>query len=297
MNRPFNEAPAGRPPSVACKAPQMSFLDRFKPQPKWKHADPAIRAAAIPDIPGDDEHRAVLEELAATDDDVRVRRAAADRVSDVEALVRLALAEPDAALQRDLAERLVTLACEPAVDDAAAARALEGVRDEKQCAAIAKASPHDTVRTAALARVHDAKLLGSVGRHAADGQTALEAVHRLADPGELLNVALKTEHKDAGVAALERAIDASTEAGVRGGRRGQETLEGVVNRAKGKAVAKRARGMLQAMDEAEAARRQALERGSSASRPSWRAWRRSPPRRRPRTRRRSSPRRRTPGGR
>ena len=26
----------------------MSFLDRFKPQPRWKHADPAVRAAAVP---------------------------------------------------------------------------------------------------------------------------------------------------------------------------------------------------------------------------------------------------------
>jgi hypothetical protein len=237
----------------------MSFLDRFKPQPKWKHTDPAVRAAAIPDIPDDDEHRAVLEELAATDEDVRVRRAAADRVTDVEALVRLAHAETDAALQRDLAERLVALACVPGPDDAVAARALEGVRDEKQCAAIAKASPHDTVRTAALARVHDVRLLGSVARSAAEGQTALDAVHRLADPGELLNVALKTEHKDAGGAALERSIESSSTEGTAAGDEVRKTLEQVVTRAKGKAVVKRARAMLQAMDEAEAARRQAVE--------------------------------------
>jgi hypothetical protein len=237
----------------------MSFLDRFKPQPKWKHTDPAVRAAAIPDIPDDEEHRALLEELAATDDDVRVRRAAASRVMDVDALARLAHAEADAGLQRDLSERLVALACEPAPDDAVAARALGGVRDEKQCATIAKASPHDTVRTAALARVHDVKLLGSVGRNAADGQTALEAVHRLADPGELLNIALKTEHKDAGVSALERAIESSSIEGGAGSDEVRKTLDSVVNRAKGKAVAKRARAMLQAIEEADAARRQAHE--------------------------------------
>jgi hypothetical protein len=237
----------------------MSFLDRFKPQPKWKHADAAVRAAAVPDIPDDDEHRPVLEALAASDEDVRVRRAAADRLSDVEALVRLAGAEPDADLQRDLSERLVELACAPAPDDAVAARALEGVRDEKPCAAIAKASPHDTVRTAALARVHDARLLGSVARHAAEGQTALEAVHRLADPAELLNVALKTEHKDAGVAALERVVEATAAEGGAGSDEVKGTLESVVNRAKGKAVARRARAMLQAIEEADAARRRALD--------------------------------------
>jgi hypothetical protein len=237
----------------------MSFLDRFKPQPKWKHADPAVRAAAVPDIPDDDEHRTVLEQLAAMDDDVRVRRAAAERVFDVEVLVRLTHAEPDPVLQRDLAERLVQTACAPAPNDAAAARALEGVRDEKQCAAIAKASPHDTVRTAALARVHDTRLLGSVARNAGDGQTALEAVHRLADPAELLNVALRTEHKDAGVSALERAIEAAATEGETGSDGVKGTLENAVTRAKSKTVAKRARAMLQAIEEADTARRQALD--------------------------------------
>jgi hypothetical protein len=52
----------------------MSFLDRFKPQPRWKHADPAVRAAAVSEIPDDDEHAAVLRELARDDDDLRVRR-------------------------------------------------------------------------------------------------------------------------------------------------------------------------------------------------------------------------------
>ena len=53
----------------------MSFLDRFKPQPRWKHADPAVRAAAVADIPNDSEHGAIVEELAQHDDDARVRRA------------------------------------------------------------------------------------------------------------------------------------------------------------------------------------------------------------------------------
>ena len=68
-------------------------------------------------------------------------------------------------------------------------------------------SPHDTVRAAALGRIHDQKLLSSVARHAMDPQTSADAVGRIADASELLNVALKTEHKDAGVAALERAVE------------------------------------------------------------------------------------------
>ena len=234
----------------------MSFLDRFKPQPRWKHADPAVRAAAIADIPGDPEHRSVIEELAAADDDVRVRRAAIDRIDDVEVLVRLARSERDEELRRDVTDRLVAIAMAPAPTDGAAARALDGIEDQKQHASIAKGSPHDTVRAAALGRVHDIKLLGSVARNAADAQTALDAAVRIGDPGELLNIAVKTDHKEAGISALERAIELSAAAGATDVK---DTLDGIANRAKSKGVAKRARALLQSIEEAEASRRAALE--------------------------------------
>lgn len=230
----------------------MSFLDRFKPQPRWKHADPAIRAAAVNEIPQDDEHRADLVELA-SDDDLRVRRAAIPRLFDVEELVRVARTERDADLRRDIADRLVAIAVAPADVDAEAAMALEGLEDQKQFSTIAKSSPHDNVRAAALGRVHDAKALGSVARNAVDGQTALDAVARIADTAELLNVAARTDHKDAGLAALEKCAEATAAGDLR------EILEGLAGRAKNKSVAKRARAMVQAMDEAEAARRLALE--------------------------------------
>jgi hypothetical protein len=231
----------------------MSFLDRFKPQPKWKHADPAVRLEAVPAIPDDDEHVVVLQEVAREDVDVRVRRAAGDRLTRVEDIVLLAKAEQDEELRREYADRLVGISTAAAPTDAAAALALEGLNDEKHFAAIAKASPHDTVRAAALGRIHDTKLLGSVARHAGDGQTAADAVARIADAGELLAIATKTEHKEAGVLALERALEANAGADIR------ELLDGVASRAKSKAVVKRARGVLQAMDEEEAARRAALE--------------------------------------
>jgi hypothetical protein len=231
----------------------MSFLDRFKPQPRWKHADPAVRAEAVATIPDDPEHDDVLRELAREDTDVRVRRAAGARLTRVEDLVQLARAERDEALRREYAERLVTVAGAPAPNDAAASLALEGLDDQKQLAAVAKSSQHDTVRGAALGRIHDAKLLSSVARHTIDPQTAAAAVARLADPAELLNVAMKTEHKDAAVSALERALEAN------GGTDIRETLESVASRAKSRAVVKRARTMIQTMDEEEAARRAALE--------------------------------------
>src|SRR6185503_7870329 len=67
-----------------------------------------------------------------------------------------------------------------------------------------------------------------------------------------LNVALKTEHRDAGVAALERAVDP-------GSPDARDTLDNVVSRAKSKAIGKRARALIQQLDDAEAARKAAFE--------------------------------------
>ena len=124
--------------------------------------------------------------------------------------------------------------------------------DQKQIATVAKSSPVDSVRAAAVERLTDVKSLSSVARHAADPRTAALASDRIEDPAELLNVATKTEHKDAGVSALERAVILVAD-------RPRHARDGLADRAKSKAVAKRARAMVQAMDDAEAARKAALE--------------------------------------
>jgi Domain of Unknown Function (DUF349) len=240
----------------------MSFLDRFKPQPKYRNPDPTIRLAGLAELPDDAEHWGVIAELAASDEDVRVRRAAIARVAVVGYLARLARTERDEGLRRELADRLVAIANAPADTDGDAAQALDGLADQKSFAAIAKASPHDTVRTAALARVHDVKMLASVARHATDPQIALEAVGRVTDAAELASVALKTDHKEAGITALERALEAS-----RSDLERRDLLDGMATRAKSKGVNKRARAILQEMDEAEAGRRavrEAWERRISA---------------------------------
>ena len=119
----------------------MSFLDRFKPQPSWKHADAAVRAAAVDEIPADEESLATLRELASGDEDVRVRRAAAGRLHRAADILPLARDERDEDLRRELVERLVSIATAADEPDGDAALALEGIDDQRQLAAVAQAAP------------------------------------------------------------------------------------------------------------------------------------------------------------
>ena len=118
----------------------MSFLDRFKPQPRWKHADAAVRAAAVDEIPADEESLATFRELASGDEDVRVRRAAAERLHRAADILPLARSERDEDLRRELVERLVSIATAPDDADGDAALALEGIEDQRQLAAVAQAA-------------------------------------------------------------------------------------------------------------------------------------------------------------
>ena len=232
----------------------MSFLDRFKPQPKYRNPDPAIRLAGVAELPNDAEHWGVIAELAASDEDVRVRRAAIERIAAVGYLARLARTERDDSLRRDLVDRLVAVANAPAETDGDAAAALDGLSDQKAFGYVAKSSPHDTVRTAALGKIHDGKVLASVARHATDSRIALDAVARVTDQAELVAVASKTEHKDAGITALERAVESLASDAER-----RELLDGIAARAKNKSVAKRAKAFIQEIDDAELARKAAFE--------------------------------------
>ena len=49
----------------------MGILDRLKPQPRWKHADPAVRLEALRDL----DDPAELAGLAETDPDIKIRKA------------------------------------------------------------------------------------------------------------------------------------------------------------------------------------------------------------------------------
>ncbi|HUE87056.1 MAG TPA: DUF349 domain-containing protein [Vicinamibacterales bacterium] len=216
----------------------MGLLEKLRPQPKHKHADPAVRLEGLHDI--DDTDQPALVALATDDADPRVRRAAIGRVTDAAALAGMVRNESDQAT-RDLAtSRLSALAEQP--DHAvalSAVTALAALGCQRELAGVARSSALEGVRRSAAEQVTDPRALGSIARHAADPGTRLIAIERLADPAELEAVALRGEHADAAVEALDR-LDAPS----------AELLDNAVLRARTKAVQKRARAIVRLRENA-----------------------------------------------
>ena len=215
----------------------MGILEKLRPQPRWKHADPAVRAAAVYEL-GPDETDA-LRALAREDADARVRRAAVNRIDDIDVLAEVARTDPDEEVRNEAVRGLAGLAAE--ADEPS--RALDAVRHlatlgrTREVVVVARENRDAAIRAAVIDLIDEPKALGSVSRHATDAQTRLRALARVADEGELLNVALKSEHTDSAVAALER-LDST------------EALAGVAQRARNKVAGRRAKTKLRQIEEA-----------------------------------------------
>ncbi len=210
----------------------MGLLEKLRPQPKWKHADPSVRLEGLHEI--DDADQETLASLAQDDGDARVRRAAATRVRDAAVLSGLVRNETDETTRDQALARIAQLAetsDEPSAMNAVAALAALG--RHRELAAAARGSQHEAVRKAAVEHVTDQKALGSIARHANEADTRLLAVTKLTDQVELEAVASRGEHADAAVGALERLAEPSS-----------DVLTALSQRARTKAVQKRARTML-----------------------------------------------------
>jgi len=214
----------------------MGILEKLRPTPRWKHTDPSVRAAAVYELGPEDGE--ALRALAREDADTRVRRAAVTRLDEADVLADVARTDPDEEVRGEAVRGLAGLAAE--ADDVSAAtdavRHLLALGRVKEVVVVARASTSSAVRDAIVDLLEDQKALGSLSRHAADNSTRLRALARVTDAEELLNVALKSEHTDVAVAALER-IDAA------------EPLGAISQRARNKVAARRARTKLRAIEE------------------------------------------------
>ncbi|MBM3820136.1 MAG: DUF349 domain-containing protein [Acidimicrobiia bacterium] len=215
----------------------MGILEKLRPQPRWKHADPAVRVAAVYELGTED--LGALHTLAREDAEARVRRAAVSRIDEVPVLGDIARTDPDEDVKSEAVRGLAGIAAE--ADDASqaidAVKQLVALGRLREIVLVARDSSSAEVRAGVVDLLEDQKALGSVSRHAPDGSTRLRALARLADGEEVLTVALKAEHTDAAVAALERISDA-------------EQLNTIAQRARNKVAARRARARLRLMEDA-----------------------------------------------
>ncbi len=214
----------------------MGLLDKLRPQPKWKHADPTVRAAAVQELgPGEAD---ALRELALDDPDPHVRRAAVARASDVGLLTDAVRRESDPEV-RDAAASALTAAVTVADGEPALAgvAALAGAGRSRDLVVVSREAVEERVRFAALGQLTDEKLVSAVARKASDRDTRFEALRRVTSAEQIQDIALRSEHADVATAALERVTDT-------------DALGTIAQRAKTKVAARRARARLRAIEEA-----------------------------------------------
>ncbi|MGH9348782.1 MAG: hypothetical protein ACRD26_16110, partial [Vicinamibacterales bacterium] len=88
----------------------MGLLEKLRPQPRWKHGDPSVRAAAVYELGPEDVD--ALRALAREDADARVRRAAVSRVDDAAILGEIGRTDPDEEVRAEAIRGLAGLAIE-----------------------------------------------------------------------------------------------------------------------------------------------------------------------------------------
>src|SRR5262245_30439571 len=119
----------------------MALLDRLRPQPGWKHPDPATRQVAVEQLPAAEQ--ALFATLAREDEAPRVRRAAVARLDDPDLLATIARADADDHVKADAVARLTSMAID-GEDAAIGRRAVAGLVDERHLATVARsAAPED----------------------------------------------------------------------------------------------------------------------------------------------------------
>jgi hypothetical protein len=128
--------------------------------------------------------------------------------------------------------------------------ATRALTDSRRLSAVAKSEAPESVRTDALSRLSDERSISAVARHAKVESTARAALDRLTLHDSLVDVAEHAEHRDTALAAFDRALANGVDLA---------QLKSVESRAQQKAVSKRARTLIQEIEDAEAARRAAEE--------------------------------------
>lgn len=213
----------------------MGLLDRFRAQPRWKNGSPAVRAAAVEELPLDQQDTLVA--VAREDRDPAVRIAALRKVIDPAIVAAIGTADADERVREEAVTLLVDLASGAfeATEQGECLAALAGLSEPKHLIAVARAAANETVARAALDRLTDDVARAAVARKAALPSIRLEALGRVRAEAEVAVVAIRSEFKDVALAAVARLSV-------------RDVLNQVADRAKNKTAAKRARTLARAME-------------------------------------------------
>lgn len=156
------------------------ILSRFL-KPKWQQVNPEARKQALRDLASNDPK---LLDLARLDPDPAVRRAALERLDDLDLLHRIAGEDTDADTRDAARERYHFLLAGKAAGCPALANRLERLRQDP-----------------------DAGLVEFLLQNAAEHELRLAALERIDLEPALANIAIRNPHPDLRLAALERVRD------------------------------------------------------------------------------------------
>jgi len=205
------------------------FDNRRATTPEWQNSDPKIRKTAVPRL----SDASLLSTLAVQDADESVRFAALNRLQE------LALGS----------------------DSEAALAALQTLGEEAALVTIARSAALQEVAMAALGKLSRSHALGLVVRRGNHPEIRKAALVRLDDLTELADIARKSEEREVALSALSRIESLLDPDGWASGS-AVEILTLLEERAKSKAVSRRARLLLQGGEgEATASSRPSSNRG------------------------------------
>jgi DNA polymerase III psi subunit len=206
-----------------------AIIDRLLNKPAWQSSDPAVRAEAVLHLPSS-EH-GVLLSVAREDEEPRVRRAAAKKLVDADALSDLARNDDDETVREEALARLTHIAVHT-TEHGPGRTALATLSEPRHLSVVARSAALAAVREAAVEALRDSRALAAVVREGQDMGTRLLALARIDDPSTLLALALRSEQKAIAVAAVDRLENA-------------EAIRTVARKARLGAAARRARARIE----------------------------------------------------
>ncbi|MGE0085955.1 MAG: DUF349 domain-containing protein [Desulfococcaceae bacterium] len=181
----------------------MALTDFMKP--RWKHSNPEIRLKSVQEMGADD--RDLLQEIAITDSDPRVRIEAIGRITDENFLRDFASSRGDSEVIHAAGKRLHVILREnmmKAKDTQERKIILDQIADPGVLAEIACEVDDPDIRLAAVEKIPDPELLCTVAENNCGLKTGLAIVEKLSQPVHLIRVSEKASNKKVKKQAREK---------------------------------------------------------------------------------------------